>query len=706
MSRAWTAALVAAFALTACGGDSGSTEPPADDPVTSVTVSPAADTVLVGDMVSFQATARTRSGATATGTTTTWSSSQTGVATVDAQGRVTGVAPGTSEIRATAAGVSGTADVVVQPRPVASIEVSPAVDTVRVGQQTTFSATPRDDQGTETNDAVTWTSDDPAVATVEAATPAPRLGASLALVTEGVVTGVAPGTATLRATAGTVEQTTTIVVEAEPVSSVEVTPPSGLRVGLTLAATASPLTAVGAAVAGCTISWAVSDAAVAGVDAAGAVSALAAGTTTLTASADCGPAGQAQGTADINVDPSRVVAVGTGRRFVCALIEDASLGVRDRGDVYCWGANNHGQIGDGTFTDRSVPTRVDFAGHFGGSEEGANPSRRAAEMLVVGDEHACALDEDGAAWCWGDNNNGQIGDGTVVDRTRPVAVSTSLRFKALTAGEEFTCGVHLDDDQASCWGESTDGQLGNGSTLDRLTPVLVLGGHTWSMLRAGEDTICGITTGTETYCWGDNNQGGVGDGTLVAIRALPTLVAPPSAGASRIEFDFIGRAEDQGCGLEAGTGRAWCWGENTFGQLGIGSTGGQRNVPVEVAGPNNVFRALSNGGDDEATTMCGILPSAADFGGPALCWGKNDDGQLGDGTLTLRNVPTALATSEEFLFLTPADSNTCGITSEWRLMCWGEDTRGQLGNGLPLLGNPTPDFVPFPAGAPLSQPGG
>lgn len=701
--RTLVATAAFAFAFAACG-DSG-TPPPAEDPITSVTVAPAADTVLVGDMISLQATARTQSGATASGTSVAWSSATEAVATVDAQGRVTGVAPGSSQIRATASGVSGSATVVVQARPVASIEATPAVDTVRVGQQTTFTATPRDDQGAETSDVVTWSSDDPGVATVEAATPSPGFGQALALVTQGVVTGVAPGSTTLRATAGAIEQTVTIVVEAEPVASVEVTAPTGLRVGLTLAATARPLTAAGELVVGCTLAWTTADGAVAGVDAAGAVSALAAGMTTVAANADCGPAGQAMGSADLNVDPSRVVAVGTGRRFACALIEDASLGVRDRGDVYCWGANQHGQVGDGTFTDRSVPTRVDFSGHFGGSAEGANPSRRAAEMLVVGDEHACALDDQGAAWCWGDNNNGQVGDGTLTDRTRPVAVSTSIRFKALTAGEEYTCGIHLDD-QASCWGEATDGQLGNGSTVNRRTPLLVLGGHTWSMLRAGEDTACGITTGGATYCWGDNDEGGVGDGTLVQLRATPVLVAGPGAGAPAIDFDFIGMADDQGCGLEAGTGRAWCWGDNASGQLGIGATGGFRTVPVQVAGPNNVFRALSTGGDDSANAVCGILPSTSDFGGPALCWGENNAGQLGDGTLISRNVPTALATTEEFFFLTPADSNSCGITTEWRLMCWGEDSRGQLGNGPPFLANPTPDFVPFPAGAPLSQPGG
>ncbi len=700
-----TTLVLASLTLTSCGDSGSSTTPPEEDGVTSVGVSPAADTVLVGDAVNFQVTARTRSGATASTSNATWSSSATAVATVDAQGRVTGVAPGTADIRAAVQGVSGSASILVQPRPTATIEVGPAVDTVRVGQQTTFAATPRDDQGAETSDAVIWSSDDLDIATVEAATPVATMRGALAVVTQGVVTGVGSGTTTLRARVGEVEETATIVVEPEPVSSVEVTAPSGLRVGLTLAATATPLTAAGAAVTGCAITWSIADAAVAGVDASGAVSALAAGMTTLTADADCGPAGQAQGSDEVDVDPSRVVAIGTGGDFACALIEDATLGVRDLGDVYCWGQNDHGQVGDGTLTIRPEPTKVVFPGHFGGSPEGADPARRATELVVLGDEHACALDAEGAAWCWGGNANGQLGDGTFVDRATPVAVNTVLRFKALAGGEEFTCGVHLDD-QASCWGRNADGQLGNGATIDRSGPQLVNGGHTWSMLRAGEDAACGIATTGTTYCWGDNDAGGIGDGTTVHPRTVPVAVAPPNVGGSPLSFEWLGTSDDMACGLETGTSRAWCWGDNSSGQLGIGVIGGIRTVPVEVSGPNNVFESLSNNGDDDAEAMCGILPSTSDLGGPALCWGYNLSGNLGDGTTINRTVPTALATTEEFIYISPAKRNGCGITTEWRLMCWGEDRAGNLGNGLPLQDDPVPDFVPFPAGAPLSAPGG
>lgn len=574
------------------------------------------------------------------------------------------------------------------PDPVATVAVTPALDTILVGETTSLTAMARTQSGAAVSSAsFTWISGTAQVATVDA---------------QGRVSGVSAGTATIRASAGAISGVATIVVRSHSVAAVEVSlPATKLRVGLTAQLAATPRTAQGAAVTGCTVTWTVADGAVASVSAAGSATALAAGTTKLTASADCGSAGTASGTLELTVDPSRIVAVGTGRMFSCALVEDARLNARDQGSVYCWGANQHGQVGDGTVTDRAVPTRVVFAGVFGGSAADANPSRRASELLVVGDEHACALTPEGAAWCWGDNLNGQIGDGTYTDRSTPVQVQGGHKFVALTSGEEFVCGLDAEG-AAWCWGQGSDGQLGNNNRDDQLQPVAVLGGHRWTFLRAGEDNVCGITTLGATWCWGDNSEGTVGDGTNGVDRGVPTLVQGPTPGAPALEFSWLGLGNEFVCGLESGTGAAWCWGSNNRGQLGIGMTGGIRTRPTAVQGPNNVFRTLFDSGDDDNFTACGIAASAAEFGGPAWCWGDNGGGQLGDGTTISRNVPTQLATTESFLQILPADYHSCGLTSTWRIMCWGGNERGQLGKGLPLTANPTPSFVTFPAGAPIS----
>lgn len=696
--RSLLALVVSPLVLTGCG-DSGTT-PPAEDPIASVTVAPARDTILVGESITLQASARTAGGSGVSGATFTWSSTATAVAQVDAQGRVTAAAPGTAEIRATTSGVSGAATIVVQPRPVTSIALTASVDSLRVGQQVSVSATPFDDQGAEADVAVVWSSDDPSIARIETVSGAPGAFEPLALSTGAMITGVAPGSTVIRAIVGSVEETIDVVVEAEPVAVVEVSLPEMLRPGLGGSAAAVARTEGGAEVAGCQVTWSVGDETVATVDGDGAVAAVGAGTTDVTADADCGSAGQAFGTGSLSVDPSRVVALGTGRWFSCALVEDASQATRDLGSVYCWGANHHGQLGTGGFADRSTPARVSFAGLFGGGPADSDPARRAHEVLALGDEHACALDPDGAAWCWGDNFNGQIGDGTHTDRPTPVEVAGVPPFQALTAGEEFSCGL---DFQGSvwCWGEGSDGQLGNGSTANRSTPVEVSGGLEFAMIRAKEDGVCGLTSTGATYCWGDNDSGGVGDATLVN-RSIPTPVVPPAGAPAALTFSWLGTGGDMACGVEEGSGDSWCWGRNDVGQLGIGITGGFRNRPVQVAGPSAPFRVLSTSGDDDGLTVCGIQDAGDGVSGPAWCWGSNSRGQLGDGTGTSRNVPTPLATSEHFVYITSASYHSCGVTATWALMCWGGDSRGQLGNGGPISTEREPIFVPFPATAPFA----
>jgi uncharacterized protein YjdB len=670
-------------------------------PVASVTVEPASDTVVVGETVTLTATPRAAGGAPVEGASVSWSSRDPDIATVDADGEVTGVAPGEVVVDATSQGVGGSATVVVRPRPVAVVQVSPSTDTVRVDEQVTLSVAVLDDQGAESEAAVSWSSDDPSVATVTGVAAAAGSGAGpgrgAAQSGTAVVDGIAPGTTIVRATAQGVEGTATVVVRPQPVASVEVEPASPtLRLGATATLSATPRTAAGSEVAGCQLTWTVADEGVAGVSPAGELTATGVGETEVSAAAECGDAGTAQGTAPVTVDPPRVLAAATGRSYSCALVEDLSLGQPGLGRVWCWGANEHGQVGDGTLSDRSTPTLVELDEPLGRPEApGDDPARRTAELLVMGDEHACALGADGATWCWGDGNNAQLGDGAGVDRRTPVRVSGGHEFVSLAAGEEFTCGVDADG-QAWCWGQGNEGQLGYGAVGDRTTPTAVTGGHTWAFLRAGEDQVCGIDTDGDTWCWGDNSEGSVGDGIVGGNRLAPTRVVGPAPGEPAPVFDWLGIAEEAACGLEAATGIAWCWGRNDQGQLGQGTTGSPRARPGRVDPPNNTFRTLFDSGDDEATTMCGIAASAAPVGGPAFCWGGNAFGQLGDGTFQNRPLPTPLATDQDLLHINIGESHGCGITTGWSLLCWGDDRRGELGNGPPLQARPTPGLVELP----------
>src|SRR5207253_560701 len=245
--------------------------------------------------------------------------------------------------------------------------------------------------------------------------------------------------------------------------------------------------------------------------------------------------------------------------------------------------------------------------------------------LDAGDYHSCALRASGVAYCWGDNGNGQLGDGTTTQRLVPTPVAGSLTFSSLSAGGALeTCGV-TPAGAAYCWGNNAYGQLGDGTTTERLVPTAVAGGLTFASVTAGDFFTCAVTTSGAAYCWGAG--GYIGDGTTTQ-RLVPTSVA------GGLTFASVNAAAGTGftntaysCGVTT-SGDAYCWGYNTFGTLGDGTTT-QRLVPNTVAG-GLTFADVRAGGNH----TCGVTTRGA-----AYCWGLNGNGELGDGTTTERLVP-------------------------------------------------------------------
>jgi alpha-tubulin suppressor-like RCC1 family protein len=181
-----------------------------------------------------------------------------------------------------------------------------------------------------------------------------------------------------------------------------------------------------------------------------------------------------------------------------------TCGLTANGNAFCWGLNGDGQLGDGSRLDRLVPTLV----------------RGAIESLTAGSAHTCGISE-GQVLCWGDNRFGQLGDGTAEGKPQPTTVvglpSTPTQ---VTAGAVHTCAV-LSGGAAYCWGQNLQGQLGDGSNTNRSTAVAVAGGHRFRVLYAGGALTCGITTGGTQLCWGLNQSGQLGDGTRQG-RSTPT----------------------------------------------------------------------------------------------------------------------------------------------------------------------------------------
>lgn len=288
-----------------------------------------------------------------------------------------------------------------------------------------------------------------------------------------------------------------------------------------------------------------------------------------------------------------VVALAAGRNHTCALTSN--------GEVNCWGDNSRGQLGDGTTSTRLVPTNVTGLSDI--------------IAISVGNWHTCALNSNGAVKCWGDNSRGQLGDGTTTNRNTPTdVVGLSSEIVSISNGDIHTCAV-TSQGEALCWGANGAGQLGDGTTIQRLTPTGVFGlaSGVVSISSAYRHT-CAIISGGEVMCWGDNQNGAIGDGTNTN-RLTPTNVISLAESVTALTTG-LGHT----CALTA-SGKAMCWGHNGYGQLGDGTTT-SRLQPVEVSGFSSGV-AIATG----HFHSCALVSN-----GRVKCWGGNARGQLGDGT--------------------------------------------------------------------------
>lgn len=229
--------------------------------------------------------------------------------------------------------------------------------------------------------------------------------------------------------------------------------------------------------------------------------------------------------------------------------------------AYCWGANGAGQLGNGMTLNSAAPVAV-------GGDLSFNMT-----TLSAGAEHTCGVTTAGAAYCWGSNTAGQLGDGKTLSSAVPVAVAGGLIFSMVSAGDGYTCGVTTAR-AAYCWGANGSGQLGNGTTTPSAIPVAVSGGHVFAMVAAANNHACGLTSAGIVYCWGANSSGQLGDGTMTA-SSTPKPVMDLVLGA-------LGAGGSHSCALTI-AGVAYCWGDNHWGQLGNGTTTNS-SVPVKVAG--------------------------------------------------------------------------------------------------------------------------
>jgi len=378
----------------------------------------------------------------------------------------------------------------------------------------------------------------------------------------------------------------------------------------------------------------------------------AAGTATFTVRATSG-AQQGERQLSITVaQPGGIVltAIGAGNNHTCALAGTTA---------YCWGSNFNGQLGAGStssvsqFQPQLVAGGLQFA------------------SLAVGASHTCALTAVGTVYCWGIRGQGQFGDGIVTPTltVAPTLGAGGQAFVSLAAGVEHTCGL-TSTGSAFCWGTNSSiriGQLGDGSSTDRLTPVPVSGGHTFTQLSAASTSTCGLRADGAVLCWGSNSLGQLGNGSTAASSLVPVAV---SGGRT---YTRLGEASATStrCAIETG-GALWCWGDNSFGQVGDGTVGPEpRREPVRVAA-GTTFSAVANG----VLHTCALTTAGA-----AFCWGRGSFGQLGNGGQLDSSTPVAVSGGLVFSSIKAGQQHTCAIggTAPIRAYCWGNNQFATIG---------------------------
>ncbi len=311
-----------------------------------------------------------------------------------------------------------------------------------------------------------------------------------------------------------------------------------------------------------------------------------------------------------------VSKIAAGGFFTCATLSD--------GTVKCWGDNTYGQIGDGTTTDRNSPTSTSSLG-----------AGRTATSISIGDNHACVILDNGLVKCWGDNSNGQLGDGTTTNRNSPTSTSSlgeGRTATAIAAGDTHTCAI-LDDGSVKCWGSNSDGQVGNGgNTGNYETPqeTLALGsGRTAASITAGWKHVCVILDNGDVKCWGEGGQGQIGYGNT-DDGSGPTD-PPVDLGTGRTATAITAGKYHTCAVLDDGTIK--CWGDNAYGQLGDGTTT-DRTSPTATDSLGSGRTATSVIGDE---FTCAILDD-----GSVKCWGRNISGQIGNGQTVNTDSPVGV----------------------------------------------------------------
>lgn len=340
------------------------------------------------------------------------------------------------------------------------------------------------------------------------------------------------------------------------------------------------------------------------------------------------------------------------------------------GKALCWGTGAVGQLGVADRSVTYVPMAVTAAGRFA--------------SISAGTSHTCGITAAGTVLCWGLNEERQASPaagavctaaGVNYDCTSPPDTVAGLpRMRLVRAGGSFTCGLATDG-EAYCWGGNRRGQMGRptGHAWDPPGPVGPAPHPRFRDLAAGQFHACGVTEGDSILCWGWGQYGQLGTTAKTSRCTTGEACADaPAPVSASVPFRAVTAGAGHTCALST-SGRAYCWGSNTHGQLGLGTAREKAGVPLAVTG-GRTFAALSAG----SYFTCGLTAT-----GEVWCWGDNASGQLGTApdSLAESNAPIRLSLPGRARSLGAGDRHACAILEGDQVVCWGNDGAGQLGDG-------------------------
>ncbi len=383
------------------------------------------------------------------------------------------------------------------------------------------------------------------------------------------------------------------------------------------------------------------------------------------------------GTSNVQLTPGKlfnttqsfqsVSQISTGYNHACAI---------SNGDLYCWGRNENGMLGTGSNNIISKPSPVD---------QGAMVFNDVLQ-LSAGSNTACVVGADNAAYCWGNNNYGQIGDGSEIRSLIPKAVHKgdrqNLSVKQISVGDYHTCAIAFND-RVYCWGRNWDGQLGGGSNFAfSSVPVAVLQGAMPSLaaksVSVGYNFTCAIALDDKVYCWGYNGSGELGNGNTVNsnVPVAVSLGSRPSLNVKQLSSNST-----LSCVISSDDS-VYCWGRNYSGSFGNGTTNDSFVPTATLQGdmPTQTVKQISIGSGH----ACAIASDDKVY-----CWGRNNSGQIGNNSLVNTLTPTAVVQGAIPLMniksVSPGYDFTCAVDVSNKMYCWGVGSYGQLGNDMNSL---------------------